>query len=101
MGVERVTHAASMGFPPAARGHLPARKKPAVRTRYADVKCTNGTADASPPIRGGKSLNSMFNTILLWVVIIVLVILLWQLFQGTNKTAEEVTFTRFVEQVSS
>jgi cell division protease FtsH len=43
----------------------------------------------------------MFKTILLWVVIIVLVILLWNLFQQTKTASEEVPFSTFVERVNT
>src|SRR5256885_3683581 len=43
----------------------------------------------------------MFKTILLWVVIIVLVILLWNLFQQTKTASEEVLFSTFVERVNT
>ncbi len=43
----------------------------------------------------------MFKTILLWVVIIVLVILLWNLFQSGTKPSEEIPFSTFVERVNN
>jgi cell division protease FtsH len=46
-------------------------------------------------------LNSTFKTILLWAVIIVLVVLLWQLFNVAKNPVEEVTFSAFIERVNS
>ena len=46
-------------------------------------------------------MNSTFKTILLWIVIIVLVILLWNLFQQGKTASEEVSFSTFIERVNS
>jgi cell division protease FtsH len=46
-------------------------------------------------------LNSTFKTILLWIVIIVLVILLWNLFQQTKMANEDVPFSTFIERVNN
>jgi len=45
-------------------------------------------------------LNSTVKTALLWVVIIVLVFLLWSLFQTTKGTSDLVPFSKFVEMVN-
>jgi cell division protease FtsH len=44
-------------------------------------------------------LNSTAKTALLWVVIIVLVFLLWSLFQTTKGTAESIAYSKFLESV--
>jgi cell division protease FtsH len=46
-------------------------------------------------------LNSTVKTALLWVVIIVLVFLLWSLFQTTKGTSEPIAFSKFIDQVNS
>jgi cell division protease FtsH len=46
-------------------------------------------------------LNSTLKTIVLWIVIIVLVILLWNLFQQTKLQNEEINFSTFTERVNS
>jgi len=46
-------------------------------------------------------LNSTVKTALLWVVIIVLVFLLWSLFQTTKGTSEPIPFSAFLDRVSS
>ncbi len=46
-------------------------------------------------------MNSTFKTILLWVVIIVLVVLLWQLFNVAKNPVEDVTFSAFIERVNT
>jgi cell division protease FtsH len=46
-------------------------------------------------------LNSTVKTALLWVVIIVLVFLLWSLFQTTKGTSEPIPFSKFLDQVNS
>ncbi len=46
------------------------------------------------------SLNSTVKTALLWVVIIVLVFLLWSLFQTTKGTSEQIAFSTFLERVN-
>jgi cell division protease FtsH len=45
-------------------------------------------------------LNSTLKTILLWIVIIVLVALLWNLFQQTKAANEQIKFSEFVELVN-
>jgi len=45
-------------------------------------------------------LNSTGKTILLWVVIIVLVLLLWSLFQSTKATPESIPFSVFLDRVN-
>jgi cell division protease FtsH len=47
------------------------------------------------------SLNSTVKTALLWVVIIVLVFLLWSLFQTTKGTSEQIAFSTFLDRVNS
>ncbi|MFN2441884.1 MAG: ATP-dependent zinc metalloprotease FtsH [Thermoanaerobaculia bacterium] len=44
-------------------------------------------------------MNSTFKTALLWVVIIVLVFVLWSLFQTAKSTTEEIQFSQFLNQV--
>ncbi|HEX9985732.1 MAG TPA: ATP-dependent zinc metalloprotease FtsH [Thermoanaerobaculia bacterium] len=46
-------------------------------------------------------MNSTVKTALLWVVIIVLVFLLWSLFQTTKGASEQVVFSTFMERVDS
>jgi len=46
-------------------------------------------------------LNSTVKTALLWVVIIVLVFLLWSLFQTTKGTSEKIAFSTFVDRVNA
>jgi cell division protease FtsH len=46
------------------------------------------------------SLNSTVKTALLWVVIIVLVFLLWSLFQTTKGTSDQIAFSKFMELVN-
>jgi len=46
-------------------------------------------------------LNSTVKTALLWVVIIVLVFLLWSLFQTTKGTSETIAFSQFLDRVNS
>ncbi|PYQ47522.1 MAG: cell division protein FtsH, partial [Acidobacteria bacterium] len=46
-------------------------------------------------------MNSTVKTALLWVVIIVLVFLLWSLFQTTKGTSEPIPFSAFLDRVSS
>jgi cell division protease FtsH len=46
-------------------------------------------------------LNSTVKTALLWVVIIVLVFLLWSLFQTTKGASEQIAFSTFLESVNS
>src|SRR2546423_54958 len=50
--------------------------------------------------RGGTYLNSTGKTVLLWVVIIVLVLLLWSLFQTTKGTNETIPFNTFLDRVN-
>jgi cell division protease FtsH len=45
-------------------------------------------------------LNSTVKTALLWVVIIVLVFLLWSLFQTTKGTSEQYAFSQFLDRVN-
>jgi cell division protease FtsH len=45
-------------------------------------------------------LNSTVKTALLWVVIIVLVFLLWSLFQTTKGTSETIAFSQFLDRVN-
>jgi cell division protease FtsH len=45
-------------------------------------------------------LNSTGKTVLLWVVIIVLVLLLWSLFQTTKGTNETIPFSTFIDRVN-
>jgi cell division protease FtsH len=45
-------------------------------------------------------LNSTVKTALLWVVIIVLVFLLWSLFQTTKGTSEPIPFSAFLDRVN-
>ena len=45
-------------------------------------------------------MNSTGKTVLLWVVIIVLVLLLWSLFQTTKGTNENIPFSTFIERVN-
>src|SRR5207237_10458951 len=47
------------------------------------------------------SLNSTVKTALLWVVIIVLVFLLWSLFQTTKGTSEKIPFSTFIDRVNA
>jgi cell division protease FtsH len=61
---------------------------------------SDGTAEAFRALRGGESLNSTVKTALLWVVIIVLVFLLWSLFQTTKGTSEQIPFSRFMDWVA-
>src|SRR2546430_4483474 len=49
---------------------------------------------------GGLFLNSTVKTALLWVVIIVLVFLLWSLFQTTKGTSEQIPFSTFLDRVN-
>src|SRR4029079_1875801 len=58
-----------------------------------------GTRRALPRWLGGKFLNSTVKTALLWVVIIVLVFLLWSLFQTTKGASEQIPFNVFTEKV--
>jgi cell division protease FtsH len=46
-------------------------------------------------------LNSTVKTALLWVVIIVLVFLLWSLFQTTKGTSNPINFSQFIEHVNA
>ena len=46
-------------------------------------------------------MNSTVKTALLWVVIIVLVFLLWSLFQTTKGTSETIVFSQFLDRVNS
>jgi len=46
-------------------------------------------------------LNSTVKTALLWVVIIVLVFLLWSLFQTTKGTSEAIPFSAFLDRVNT
>ena len=46
-------------------------------------------------------MNSTVKTALLWVVIIVLVFLLWSLFQTTKGTSEPIAFSAFLDKVNS
>ncbi|HYS54319.1 MAG TPA: ATP-dependent zinc metalloprotease FtsH [Thermoanaerobaculia bacterium] len=46
-------------------------------------------------------MNSTVKTALLWVVIIVLVFLLWSLFQTTKGTSEPIPFSAFLDRVNS
>ena len=46
-------------------------------------------------------MNSTVKTALLWVVIIVLVFLLWSLFQTTKGTSETIAFSQFLDRVNS
>ncbi|MCU1245950.1 MAG: ftsH [Acidobacteria bacterium] len=45
-------------------------------------------------------MNSTVKTALLWVVIIVLVFLLWSLFQTTKGTSEQIPFSTFLDRVT-
>ena len=45
-------------------------------------------------------MNSTVKTVLLWLVIIVLVILLWQLFQQGKGTSEQIPFSTFLDRVA-
>jgi cell division protease FtsH len=45
-------------------------------------------------------LNSTVKTALLWVVIIVLVFLLWSLFQTTKGTSDQIPFSTFIDRVN-
>ena len=45
-------------------------------------------------------MNSTIKTALLWVVIIVLVFLLWSLFQTTKATTETIAFSQFLDRVN-
>ena len=45
-------------------------------------------------------MNSTMKTALLWVVIIVLVFLLWSLFQTTKGTSEQIPFSAFIDRVN-
>ena len=45
-------------------------------------------------------MNSTVKTALLWVVIIVLVFLLWSLFQTTKGTSEQIPFSTFLDRVN-
>ena len=45
-------------------------------------------------------MNSTLKTALLWVVIIVLVFLLWSLFQTTKGTSELIPFSAFLDKVN-
>ena len=60
----------------------------------------HGTREASACTLGGIQLNSTVNTALLWVVIIVLVFLLWSLFQTTKATSEQLAFSTFLDRVN-
>ncbi len=44
-------------------------------------------------------MNSTFKTALLWVVIIVLVFVLWSLFQTAKSTAEDLNFSKFLDEL--
>lgn len=46
-------------------------------------------------------MNSTVKTALLWVVIIVLVFLLWSLFQTTKGASEQIAFSTFLEKVNN
>ena len=46
-------------------------------------------------------MNSTVKTALLWVVIIVLVFLLWSLFQTTKGTSEKIPFSTFIDRVNA
>ncbi len=46
-------------------------------------------------------MNSTVKTALLWVVIIVLVFLLWSLFQTTKGTSEQIPFSAFLDRVNA
>ena len=45
-------------------------------------------------------MNSTVKTALLWVVIIVLVFLLWSLFQTTKGTSETIAFSAFLDRLN-
>src|SRR5436190_809131 len=47
-----------------------------------------------------QSLNSTVKTALLWLVIIVLVFLLWQLFHATQVASEQIPFSTFLDRVN-
>src|SRR5687768_3664979 len=47
-----------------------------------------------------QSLNSTVKTALLWVVIIVLVFLLWSLFQTTKGASQPIAFSEFLAKVN-
>src|SRR5438552_12533544 len=49
---------------------------------------------------GGLFLNSTVKTAILWDVIIVLVFLLWSLFQTTKGSTERIPFSTFVARVN-
>ncbi|HYN20103.1 MAG TPA: ATP-dependent metallopeptidase FtsH/Yme1/Tma family protein, partial [Thermoanaerobaculia bacterium] len=44
-------------------------------------------------------MNSTVKTLFLWMAIFVVVILLWQTFQGGKANKEELSFTAFMEKV--
>ncbi|HUP65246.1 MAG TPA: ATP-dependent zinc metalloprotease FtsH [Thermoanaerobaculia bacterium] len=46
-------------------------------------------------------MNSTFKTALLWVVIIVLVFVLWSLFQTAKATTDEINFSQFLKDVDN
>jgi cell division protease FtsH len=46
-------------------------------------------------------LNSTFKTALLWVVIIVLVFVLWSLFQTAKSTTEDLNFSKFLDELEA
>jgi len=48
---------------------------------------------------GGNELNSTVKTALLWVVIIVLVFLLWSLFNQAKGASEQIPFSTFIDRV--
>src|SRR6266576_568666 len=50
---------------------------------------------------GGLFLNSTVKTALLWVVIIILVFLLWSLFQTTKGTSTPINFSQFIDRVNA
>ncbi len=46
-------------------------------------------------------MNSTFKTALLWVVIIVLVFVLWSLFQTAKSTTEDLNFSKFLDELEA
>jgi len=46
-------------------------------------------------------MSSFVKTVILWVVIIVIVFLVWSLFQTTKESSEAITYTTFLERVDA
>src|SRR5947199_3049691 len=51
------------------------------------------------PERGSRALNSTLKTLFLWMAIFVVVILLWNTFQRSKTSRQELNFTQFMEAV--